>query len=444
MKKNSIASRGVLYLKNTYFGANLDLRVRLFNALALISGVFCLVLAVVNIYAGHGFVTILIDIVSAAFCFALVIYARRSGNYRLCHALTIVSVFFLLFPFLFLRMGGYHGGVPLFMVFAVVYTVFMLEKSAFIVSAAELAVYGGLYLYAYQNPDVITILTSEKSYLINNLTNLFIVSVALGVTMYAQTRLYREQQRKLDEQNHILTQTSQAKTEFLSNTSHEMRTPLTVISVNVQTVKNILEDLKVRDPEADELLKNAQSEIMRLARMVGGMLTLASMSENTDKSVIDFSTLLQSGVDMLCLNLQKRGNAMKAQIEPGLRVFGNADLLAQVVSNLLQNAGAHTDFGTISLTAKRKAGEIIVTICDTGTGIRPELLPHVFERGVTDGGKPSEYEGIGSGGTGFGLYLCKTVVESHGGHIWIESEPGCGTQASFVLPVYEGQLGGDE
>jgi signal transduction histidine kinase len=74
----------------------------------------------------------------------------------------------------------------------------------------------------------------------------------------------------------------------------------------------------------------------------------------------------------------------------------------------------------------------LVTVTDTGTGIAAELLPHVFERGVS------------TGGTGFGLYLCKTVVESHGGRIWIESTPGSGTTTRFALPTYEGQFGGED
>jgi signal transduction histidine kinase len=249
--------------------------------------------------------------------------------------------FSVLFPYLFFNMGGYHGGIPTFLVFAVVFTVFMLEGyTAFVVTALELILYVGLYILAYQRPELVTAFPDEKGFLISNIMDLTVVGVALGATMYAQMHLYRKQQEKLDEQNTVLSQASRAKTEFLANSSHEMRTPLTIISVNVQTVKNILEDLAFKDPDADKLLQNAQEEVMRLARMVGGMLTLASMSESTDKHAVDFSALLQSGTDSLHLNLYKRGNTLETHIAPDLKVFGNADLLAQVLSNLLQHAGA--------------------------------------------------------------------------------------------------------
>jgi len=163
--------------------------------------------------------------------------------------------------------------------------------------------------------------------------------------------------------------------------------------------------------------------------MVDGMLTLASISDGADKRKTDFSTLLQSAADMLRIHLQERGNILKTNIEEGLVVFADADLLSQVIINLIQNARQHTENGVVMLGAAREAGAITVTVRDNGSGISPELLPRVFERGVSDGG-----------GKGLGLHFCKTVIESHGGAIWIESEAGKGTAVYFTLPAYEGQL----
>jgi len=272
---------------------------------------------------------------------------------------------------------------------------------------------------------------------------LFLLAQMLALLLH--NNRVAENERRLAVENAVLAQANSAKTEFLANTSHEMKTPLTIISVNVQTAMEMLEDIGVTEKEpvtstevedrgspleAGKLLQTAQSEIMRLARMVSGMLTLASMSESSGKEIVDFSALLTSSAEMLRLNLLKRGNMLTTDIEAGLRVFASADLLAQVVTNLLQNAGNHTTNGTIALRAETAGGIITVTVTDTGSGIPADLLPHVFERGVSDGS-----------GTGFGLYLCKTIVESHGGRIWIESEHGRGTAAYFSLPVYEGQFG---
>lgn len=421
-------------IRQTYFAPTLELRVQLFNVLGMVSACFCLVIAVINAFAGIGIAGVLVDLAAAAFCVGLVVYASRSGRAQLCHIITITGCFLILFPYLFFKMGGYKGGVPCFLIFAVVFTVFMMEGTlALIFTALELTVYTGMYFYAYRYPASVTVFPDEKGLLVSNLMDLLIVGVALGATMYAQVRVYRRQQSELDEQNAVLAQVNRAKTEFLANTSHEMRTPLTVISVNVQAVNGILQHMNesVTDPEVTELLADAQEEVMRLSRMVGGMLTLASVSERTEKSRVDLTALYGGVSDMMRLTLSKNGNALQAEIGKNLTVFGDADLLSQVAVNLIQNAHAHTENGTIGFTAGQDAGQVTMTVSDNGSGIPPELLPRVFERGVTDGG------------TGLGLFLCKTVAESHGGKISIASELGKGTTVTFTLPAYQGQYGDD-
>lgn len=427
--------RFISIIGRRFFDKNLDFRVRLFNVLAMGGTIISLAMALIGIVANAGLGNIVVNFISAALSFALLCYSQRTGRYQFCYMITIVAIFMVLFPIMFFTAGGYHSGMPCFFVFAVAFTVLMLEgKKAIMVSIVEIFLYLAICLIAFRYPELVKAWDTEQDILTDVMVGFVSVSAVLGTMLYLHFKLYNEQQKKLGEQNHILERTSRAKTEFLSNTSHEMRTPLTVISVNIQTVTEILEDMgeAVKDREAAELLQSAQQEIMRLARMVGGTLTLAAMSENMDKQAVKFSTLLHSSAEMFSLHLQKQGNVLNADIAEGLSVFGNADLLAQVVANLLQNAAVYTEQGEIILRAEKTGYEILVTVTDTGTGIAAELLPHVFERGVS------------TGGTGFGLYLCKTVVESHGGRIWIESTPGSGTTTSFALPTYEGQFGGED
>ena len=418
----------------TYFGNSLDFRVRLFNVLAMGGTIISLAMALVGIVADAGIGNIMANFISAALSYALLCYSQRTGRYQLCYMITIVAIFLVLFPVMFFTAGGYHSGMPSFWGFAVAFTILMLEgKKAISMSVVEILLYLAICLIAFRYPELVKAWATEQDMLADVIVGFVSVSAVLGTMLYLHFKLYNEQQKKLDEQNHILERASRAKTEFLSNTSHEMRTPLTVISVNVQTVAEILEDMgeALSDGAATELLQNAQQEIMRLARMVGGTLTLAAISENTDRQALDFSTLLRSSVEMFSLHLQKRGNTLTEEIAGGLTVFGSADLLAQVMANLLQNAAAYTRQGEVTLRAEKERHEVLVTVKDTGDGISADLLPHVFERGVS------------TGGTGFGLYLCKTVVESHGGRIWIESEPGNGTIVTLALPTYEGQYGGE-
>ena len=286
---------------------------------------------------------------------------------------------------------------------------------------------------------------TESAWLIMVLTQ----TVALFLANARITAEAREAERALSEENTMLSELNRMKTEFLANASHEMRTPLTITSVNVQVVSGILKRMgeTSHDAKVIELLADAQSEIIRLARMVGGMLTLASISEGGERRRTDLSALLHGVMDLLRIHLQESGNEPETDIEEGLTVFGDADLISQVVINLIQNSDKHTINGVIKLGAARNDREIIIHVADNGTGISPEILSRLFERGVSDGG------------TGFGLYICKTVVESHGGRIWIESDQGAidgahdksaldgasdrGTTVFFTLPFYEGQFGGE-
>jgi signal transduction histidine kinase len=432
----------LIRFRNAFFAPQLDLRVRLFHVLAIGGTITSLLMGLFGFVGSSGFVNITFNLAAAALSYSMLIYTRRTGRYQACYLITIIVIFMGLFPVLFFwgRGGGYHSGMPAFFVFAVAFTVFMLEgKRAVIFSLAELVLYTAICLIAYNYPQTVNAFAAEREVLIAIIIGFTTVSVVLGLCMLLHFRLYNEQQKKLDEQNAVLAQTSRAKTEFLANASHEMRTPLTIISVNVQTAIEIMEDMGVAEKEsgpsaeAGKLLQTAQDEIMRLARMVGGMLTLASISEGSEKEIVEFTALLSSSAEMLRLSLQKRRNTLAVDIETGLRVFGNADLLAPVMTNLLQNAGKYTENGTITLSAKTFERTITVTVGDTGTGIPAELLPRVFERSVS-----------GDRSTGYGLYLCKAIVESHGGRIWIESGRGSGTAVHFSLPDYEGQFGGSK
>jgi signal transduction histidine kinase len=419
---------------NTFFSAKLEFRVRLFNVLALAGTAVAFFIGLSLLLTDGSIVLVLVDWSSAVLAFGLMVYAAKTQKYVQCYYITVFVIFLGLFPFLYFNMGGYRSGVTSAFLLAIVMTVFMLEKkAAYIIVAIELLVYSSCMAFSFMYPGLVTDYPNEIEVFIHNLVTFLVTAVSLAAISLIHFRMYNAQQKKLNEQNTMLEQANLLKTEFLTNASHEMRTPLTVVSVNVQTVIEILEDMSEKDPEAKTLLESAQSEIMRLSRMVGGMLTLASMSENTNKQKLNLTPLLQSSIEMFRLNLENRGNTIESHIESELFVFGNADLMSQVFANLLHNAGNYTQNGTITITAERKGNEITVSVTDSGAGISPELLPHAFERGVS------------TGGTGFGLYLSKTVVESHGGRIWIESpvENDRGTAVCYVLPYYEGQIGGD-
>ena len=130
--------------------------------------------------------------------------------------------------------------------------------------------------------------------------------------------------------------------------------------------------------------------------------------------------------------LNKNANRLEIQIERGLPAV-NADSarISQVIVNLISNAVRFTANGLITISAKREDAHILICVTDTGSGINREQLPYIFERYYhrqkSGGGQDT--------GTGLGLYICRNIVEQHGGSIWLESEEGRGTSVFFTLPV---------
>jgi len=287
------------------FSPQLDLRVRLFNILALAGVLLSLYTGAVILLGEDKPIRAAFALCAAALSALLIWYAARSGRYERCYAIAVAVIFFGLFTALLVT-GGADGSLAFLPVLGVLFTVMLLKGAkGLAVAALELLYYAGLYALVIFHPQWYLTYTDPSALALDMCLGFLVLCGSLALCVFSMMRLYDRQKERLDEQNHLLEDAGRVKTQFLSNASHEMRTPLTVVSVNVQTVMEILEDIGGASsaPEAGELLQNAQDEIMRLSRMVGAMLTLASMSENTDRQALDLSALLQSGAEMLRLHL---------------------------------------------------------------------------------------------------------------------------------------------
>jgi len=225
--------------------------------------------------------------------------------------------------------------------------------------------------------------------------------------------------------NEVLDRLNLMKTEFFQNMSHDLKTPLTVVSVNVLDTLDML-DFEISTEDIRENLNAAQREIMRMARMVDSAMKQSSLYDGRqDMKPIDIGSLLRESAETYRALLDRNGNTLTLDVaQPLPRVFGNADMLLHVLSNLLANANRYTRQGEITVQATLGDGVVDMRVRDNGTGILSELLPHVFERGVSENR------------TGLGLAICKTAIEAHGGTISIESTYGQGTEVAFSLPVY--------
>ena len=163
------------------------------------------------------------------------------------------------------------------------------------------------------------------------------------------------------------------------------------------------------------------TQILDATRIEEGRMVL-------DLSSCDLEQLVRETVETYFAVLNKNNNRLALRIPLELPIVeADPSRLKRVFVNLISNALKHTYNGTILIKAETDEGFIKVTVKDTGSGISPEDMPHIWERYYK--GKHSET------GTGLGLFICKFIIESHGGKIWAESKVGKGTEFIFTLPL---------
>ena len=244
----------------------------------------------------------------------------------------------------------------------------------------------------------------------------------------------RERTRSLQSANEKLRELDQLKSAFVSIVSHELRTPLTAIKGLVENMRDgftgALSDRQVF------YLTRVTHNIERLTRMLNDLLDLsrieAGRMEITPGDVA-LVPLIEEAIENLRPQAEKKSITFQTTHPPDLDpIRGDRDKLLQVLTNLTHNAMKFTPpSGRISV-ALTPLDEHTIRICvaDTGCGIAPEDAPYVFDRFYRSRDDSTEARGAG-----LGLAITKSLVELHHGHIWVESEPGRGSQFYFTLPT---------
>jgi two-component system, OmpR family, sensor kinase len=228
--------------------------------------------------------------------------------------------------------------------------------------------------------------------------------------------------------------TLRAHREFLADTSHELRNPLLAIRTNLDLLE------RVEDPEAvAECVSEARQQVDRMSRLVADLLLLARVEarEVVDRQPVALHHLVRAARrEALGRTGDKTIEVREA--EP-TEVLGDAGRLAQVLTNLVDNALKHTPAGgMVRLDLLQVDGWARISVADDGEGIAPEHLPHVFDRFYRGRARV----GATDDGSGLGLAIVKHLTEAHGGRVTAESQLGGGSVFTVWLPVGENEAEG--
>ena len=221
---------------------------------------------------------------------------------------------------------------------------------------------------------------------------------------------------------------------FVANVSHELKTPMTTIAGFIDGIL----DGTIPPEKHKYYLKIVSDEVKRLSRLVKAMLDLSRI-DNGELRITPVRFDLTEVTCNALLSFEQRIDSKNIAIEgledcPRMEVTGDYDLIGQVVYNLLDNATKFTnEGGYIRITLEKKDGRVFCTIRNSGMGIPPQELPHIFERFY----KTDKSRSLDKSGVGLGLYIVKTVINLHHGEIVVRSAEGEYCEFAFWLPDTE-------
>ncbi|HID95000.1 MAG TPA: response regulator [Candidatus Latescibacteria bacterium] len=247
-----------------------------------------------------------------------------------------------------------------------------------------------------------------------------------------------EQNEQLAKANVRLKEVDRLKSEFLANMSHELRTPLnSIIGFSEILTDGLAGEL---NPEQAEFINNIYISGKHLLGLINDILDLSKIESGKmvlERSKFDLKDLLEEVRTTVSSLMDKKDQVLAIEVDDRIgSVVADRFKVKQILLNLLSNASKFTpEQGRISVNCRLKdegnPDTLLISVTDTGVGIKPEDQDAIFEAfRQADGSSSRQY-----GGTGLGLTITKKLVEMHGGEIWVQSEYGKGSTFSFTLPI---------
>jgi signal transduction histidine kinase len=270
-----------------------------------------------------------------------------------------------------------------------------------------------------------------------------VASVVGFVTEVTSLQRAQEQIRKLNDQlghrvdelagaNRRLEEMDRARGQLVSAVSHELNNALTPIRLQLHLLFGPEAKLAERERRA---LRVVDRNVDRLCLLVEDLLDVGRLQAGRfaiAPAPIDLNRVIAEAVESFQEPARKAGVTLHVELTPGLQVDADPRRVIQVMFNLLGNAVKFTPSGgSISVATAREGDAAVVRVRDTGEGLRADDIPQLFQpfRQAPSSGSPNR-------GTGLGLYICRGIVEQHGGRIWCASEgPGKGATFGFGLPL---------
>lgn len=232
--------------------------------------------------------------------------------------------------------------------------------------------------------------------------------------------------------------------EFVANAAHELRSPLAAVQSSVEVTLNSQRTVE----EYQDMLGEIADQCGQLRVLVNQLLLLAendTARSQVKMRPVSLDHLVEKSVEMFRGVAEERGVQLALNLDSDVMMEGDADRLRQVINNLIDNSLKFTPSGgqvSITLSEDAAGSRAVLKVADTGCGIAPRDLPHIFER-FFRGDKSRQHQDL-TAGNGLGLSICSSIVAAHNGMVRAESCEGRGAVFIVTLPIEAGTLLADD
>ena len=230
-----------------------------------------------------------------------------------------------------------------------------------------------------------------------------------------------------------LQTTEDARRRFVSDASHELKTPLAAIRL---LTDSILQTDNMDQETTREFVADIGMEAERLSRITEDLLQLTKLDSGIiqEPVVVDVLSVLEQAMRMMSLVAQERGSELTFSAQEGCLVMATRDEVHQVISNLTDNALKYSAGGPVQVSLRKVHGQVVLSVADRGPGIPEADLPRIFERFY----RVDKARSRAAGGTGLGLSIVSDTVKRRGGTVEAANRPGGGSVFTVRWPAAEG------
>lgn len=231
--------------------------------------------------------------------------------------------------------------------------------------------------------------------------------------------------------NEDLEQLNATKDKFFSIVAHDLKSPINSFLAISNLLVEHIDHFSME--EIQEMAKDVRNSGDGLVKLLENLLDWARIQMKRCEFApeqLSLNTVVESIINVLSLNASQKGILLKDKIPPSTDVVADRNMLSTIIRNLVSNAIKFTKEGEeVSISFQQDGDQSLISVQDTGTGIKEKDIENLFKLDVTTTSRGTENEK----GTGLGLILCKEMVEKHRGDIWVESTLGEGTNFTFSL-----------